>query len=881
MTVARDNATEGSLSKRRYGWLSAALTEGAEIITASRRLARDLTIAYGEHQQAAGKAAWLTPSIYFWQDWLSLKLASANDPAALPRRLDPLSSAIIWERCLRRRMPDGLLNFPGIVRQAALAWQRLNDWNLPVASALSAAGNQDERLFARAAADYRDMLDDGDWLDLAGMPAMVATLIRQRGCEVPSVVRLAGFDRLHPAVAAVVGALESVDCQVIVGDETTRATSVAVASFERLEAELRTAGAWARVLLQQNPGARVAIVCPALETRAQDIGRLVREGLVPGWQFADGGHRLAVNVSYGQRLAEYPAIATVLLLMRWVQRGLAGRELSVLLRSQCIAGAGLAGRSRLELELRQHPDREWQAENFLAAFAGSEPAADARAFFEVAQKVAALHVSVNEKITPLACVAALDDLITAARWPGVQSLDSAEFQLVNRWRELLNEFARAELVLPVLSLSDAVRRITSLAAETIWQPETGQGIVQVLGTLEAAGLEFDALWISGLDTTQWPPPSKPSQLISNALQREHGMPDATPADTLAFTRRLLRRLVNAAGQCVLSWSQIREDGEVTASSLLDDIDARPYVGTGDPGWFARHIAASQAVAIESDDDVVPVGPREQVAGGAYTLQRQYEEPFSAFVYGRLGVRNIEAFRIGLAPSVRGIIIHNALHTLLAQRPSREELRAWSATEREQRIGSAADTALAAHTRHADAVTRRIIALERQRLRAVLHQFLETECRRDPFTVDNVECELNYERFGLRLGFRIDRIDRLADGRLLVIDYKTGAQKTFLRQTGELRDVQLVAYADALDAEVGGLVFINVDSREVGYRGVGGGWNAADEEGWSAKLDSWRSDVQTLVKSLAAGDVRVNLRQSAAEGRALGILSRLEELKRVR
>ena len=55
---------EAAQTRRRYTWLSSALdSEGAIVLTASRRLARELRNAHSEQQLAAGNTAWPTPAI--------------------------------------------------------------------------------------------------------------------------------------------------------------------------------------------------------------------------------------------------------------------------------------------------------------------------------------------------------------------------------------------------------------------------------------------------------------------------------------------------------------------------------------------------------------------------------------------------------------------------------------------------------------------------------------------------------------------------------------------------------------------------------------------------------------------------------------------------
>ena len=140
----------------------------------------------------------------------------------------------------------------------------------------------------------------------------------------------------------------------------------------------------------------------------------------------------------------------------------------------------------------------------------------------------------------------------------------------------------------------------------------------------------------------------------------------------------------------------------------------------------------------------------------------------------------------------------------------------------------------------------------------------------------VEKSVDYQASGVALGLRIDRLDRLEDGRLAIIDYKTGAARGFLNREGEPGDWQLVVYADALDEPVGALGLLNLDSRAIAYRGVGGEWTPVDN--WDETLERWRKVVHRALQEFGRGDVRINTRQSISDGRQLSLLSRLEELR---
>jgi probable DNA repair protein len=589
-----------------------------------------------------------------------------------------------------------------------------------------------------------------------------------------------------------------------------------------------------------------------------------------------------VNVSYGRRLAEYPLVAVALLWLSWACRGLSSRDVSVLLRTPFAGTADTDGRCRLEMRLRRMPDRNWRPGNLAAALSGREQSADALDWLRRAERVAAVESTRSTLDSPATWAGRIDQLLQDLGWPGEKPLDTAEFQLANRWRDLLNELSRLDIVQPRIDLAEAVARLSSFAADTIYQPETEKGMVQLLGTLEAAGLEFDNLWVCHLDARQWPPPAHPLPLVSRALQRKFRMPDATPADTLDFSRRVLERLAGSATNVTFSWPLTDQDLELEASPLLRHFVLRHGGQAEDPGWHAASLRGSAALDLATSDGVPAVRPGEKVGGGAATVQRQVTEPFSAFAYGRLGVRDLQPVQAGLPANVRGNIIHRALHHLFLDKPSSRDIAAWS-NGVDDRIERAVDAALARHIRFADGVLLRLLAIERKRLRELLRRFIEAEMQRQEFQILSVEESVGLLRYGVDLDLRVDRIDRLADGTLLIIDYKTGAVKTLLTRDGDPKELQLVVYALAIDAEVGGLALINIDSRAIIYKGAGGSldWDRFPPELWPTRLGGWKKIVDNALAQLAAGDVRLNTAQTALESRRLNVLSRIEEIKRGR
>jgi len=859
-----------------YDWLTDALRDSSQIVTASRRLARQLATEYGQQQQASGNLAWQSPAVYAWQDWMTALLGSAEGSDALPTRINTHQSRVLWERCLRREINDPLLNVSMLVRQSRDAWTRLREFLVPLDECERAAQGKDQRIFARAAASYVSILSRENWIDEASIADLVTNLVRSGRIELPPRLTVAGFDRVVPQVSRLLEVASNAGAAVEHRQEADNSARGKLLNFENTDAELRAAGAWCRQVLQQDPHQRVAVVVTDLEQDAERHSRLVREGLSPGWQWGGERYRAAVNVSYGRKLSEYPACAIALLLLRWLHSELTSREVSLLLRTTVTGKRDLGGRSRLELHLRRLPDRRWTPAMLLREFESREKSADAGDWLARLEALDKLRAELPRRESPSVWAVLFDTILNQFNWPGDDSLGSAAFQLVNRWRELLNDLARLELVSPTLTAAEALGRLMTMAGETVFQPEVEGTLVQLLGPLEAAGMEFDQIWISGLSSASWPPPGRPLALVSRNLQRSHGLPDAEPQDTLDYARRVLRRLAASAPVYACSYSLTDGDAQQTATGLLAEYDLGTDAIVTDPGWHAATVVATAETGVAQSDPVPSVTDDEQVSGGAASLQRQLEEPFSAFVMGRLGVRTLQVISQGLVASFRGNLIHDALYRLYRGLPAQAEIAAWDQDETSRRIETAADGAFSRHERNADVVLRALLQLEKRRVCNLLQRVVALDRSRESFRVAAVEQSLAATIEGIRLNIRVDRIDQLADGELVILDYKTGMRKQFLAGDGEPRDIQLVVYASAVIDPVSDLGLVNVDSRAVDIDGAGR--TITPDVDWNSALTEWREQVEAGAVEMHRGDVRLYGLHGLQAARPLALLSRVREIR---
>lgn len=861
-----------------YDWLNDALASTSScVVTANRRLSRALHAAYNERQIQSGQTAWRRPQIYSWAEWLAILAEQAPASAAAAARINGQQSRVLWEQCLRQDIDDPLINISSLARLCRDTWLRLNQWCVPLAECQSRATGQDQRIFARAAGRYQSELERNGWTDEALLPARIATYIAAEPFEVSATLTMAGFDRVTPQVQKIVDAMieRGTRLHMISTQSTHKGT---LQRYDNPEDELRAAGHWAREHLQREPQLKLAIVVNDLEQDAQRTSRILRDGFVPGWQYAPRNVAAALNVSYGRKLSDYPPVHVAHLFFRWLSDELLGEDLSVLLRSPFFGRSELYGRARLELRLREWPDRRWSRGLLLAALqkAGErDEDGDGADWLQRVSRVGEALAEVPERQTPSQWAEFFDDALKTLNWPGDGPLASDDFQLVNRWRDLLNEFSRLGLVSPSMTIREAASRLASISSESIFQPESGKPVLSVLGVLEAAGMEFDKLWVTGLNAGSWPAASRPLPLISRELQSDYGMPDANPTDTVAYAERVLQRLDGSADDVCFSYPALIGDAEQLPAALISELVLDEV--RNEKSEFRWHAATlMNAVKIEDVPDRVPaVKPGETIAGGAATINRQCSDPFSAFAYGRLGIRWLPAFVGGIAANIRGSLIHDALYFLYKDCPSQQAIIQWTDEQLTARILKAVDAAFARQFRFADDVLKRLLRLEQQRTSVLLRDVVNIDRDRESFSVFSVENSATPTINGATFSLRCDRIDLLSDQSLAIFDYKTGRTRKFLVR-GEPDDLQLVVYALAMEKHVAALALFNVDSKCTSIDGAGPALRPTDD--WDLKLNEWKQQVRLAAGQIAAGDARLNIQQNARDARPLSILSRYGELR---
>lgn len=682
-------------------------------------------------------------------------------------------------------------------------------------------------------------------------------------------VVLYAFDDLAPAYAGLMGAVEGAGVSVeFVGDLGVADRAVSVGLPDKADQYL-AAARWAAAKLAEHPAARIGVVCPELAKDREVVLDSFARVLEPA--FLDpsvGRYTLPFNISAGVPLSVVPVIRAAINILAMGNRRISVDAMSSILLSPFIGGSvtELDGRMAFDAVLRSRVASSISVMEALSFAKGVD------GFAGLAAKYAAASMDATGSLRPSQWAVHFSNLLAAMGWPGERELDSQEFQAVGHWNEQLDALASLDGIIPACGIGEAMDLLSRLCARTVFQPETCDSPIQILGVLEAAGLGFDHLWIADMNDDVWPQAAKPTPLLPYSMQRDRKMPHGSAERELEYGRAILARLMGCSADVVLSYAVASDDREMRRSPLLACIEDVP-VSDIEMAEYVRHIdAAAAAFTVVSDVDRIPAfggGEPVLVRGGVGVLEAQAKCPFQAAAKYRLGAVAARTAVLGLSYAERGIVIHDALEHFWQQAKSQQALLEMSSEEVAELIDASIGVAFTKLKAKRADIGSRLLDLERDRLRGLLAEWVQVEMSRAPFRVVGMEAAEEVVIGGLKMLVRRDRVDELSDGRTVSVEYKTGAFGLGRWGGARPESSQTPIYI-ASDKKAAGAVIGLVKKGEARLMG----FSSEDDiiasdiktparnryglpEGWDDLRDHWSDAMERLAHEFCSGTILID------------------------
>ncbi len=797
-------------------------------------------------------------SIGEWLERLYDELQRENP--RLPYRLTVHEEAAIWEDIIgESSLGRNLLNRTGTARLARDAWILSTQWKL--SRPLPTQETEDTLAYSEWVEVYEQRCLEKHWVDSATFVDRIIDLVAEPIIPFPSFLTLVGFLELTPQLEILLTEIKALGVSVEFTTLVREPGNLSCVLVKDKADEFRMAAKMAKVWQGKRSDAVIGIVVPELERDRQTVVRVMEEEFLPE----------SFNIAAPLPLVRYPLIENALLGLTLMKGYHPLEKWSRFLRSPFWGElqAEQMGRAALDVLIRKDAEEVLAVEDVIRHCEAMEPLHSKIVTLSGVKRLGqllALKSKAEGKQLARQWSLYFQEMLGMIGWPGERVLTEEETQIKRQWDRLLKDYESMESVLEAHQYGEAVLQLNRLAGTISFSPEKSPANIQVLGLLEAIGIPFDFLWVTGLNRETWPKEPSPNPFIPLALQRDKGVSRSGAERELQMAKKYTEYLCRGAAQVIFSVPSILETGEGHISPLLADVPEVTVDDLGLSGAYSYIETWGRILAVNYDQQerAPKVSEAEKTLGGTHLLKLQSLCPFRAFAEGRLQALPLPTASFGLTASERGEVVHKVLEYFWQDIDNLTELLAVS--DLDQKLKNVIGRVIGSLEKcHVNTLTPDYWDLERQRIFWLVSRLLEHEKERPYFEVVSREKNSVVELKGLKIKIRIDRVDRLASQDEILIDYKTGETNVGDWFGARPRDPQLPFYCVTREPKPVGIAFAVVRPETVAFKGVAKDKevlvglksleqtkHVGSEEHWGEQCEVWGKTLETLAENFREG-----------------------------
>lgn len=827
------------------------------VLTPNSRLSR--TLKQDISHKALPLSSWLM-SLY--QDLLF-------EVDQCPTLLSPDQELLIWQNIISQS-PFGqqLLQVETTAKAAMQAYAQLRSWCVSLTDLAAHCFSLDTKAFQQWAHEFEQHTHTEQSLSQACLIDWIIEHINTS--YVPQQLTLINFDDITPQTQKLLNRLSDLGCKLDQQQITLKNQTEAVITTNDLQTEIITMARWAKAMHQQNPTAKIQCIVPNLTQIRPEIQRCFAEVFSPAAQFNPEYTQAIYNISGGYALSSAPIIHCALQLLNLNAYKIDYQQLSSLLTTAFINGFTIEAQNRAyaDKQFRNFDETKLSWRLILKQLEKHWAEALPNLLQQCSQWHELRH-KLPKKQTLLQWRDSFYQLLTSIGWPGERTLNSREHQEVNRFYKLLNQLPSLLNNERTFNYQEVLRLLQQLCNNTVFEIETEDGPIQVLGLLEAAGITADYCWFMHLDDKTWPEAAKPNPLLPYQLQQTLNMPHSSAQRELDYCQTMQQRLKKSCSHIIYSYHQYDGDKQLFISPLIKHTIQIEQVAQCDYTPIIMQITNSAQCHYVDDQQAPAITKNENVPGGTQIFKNQAACPFRAFATHRLHAQGLTTPSIGLDAAQRGSLLHSCLDNVWATLKTQAGLlncdNEQLAQIIEQAIAKAFDDCFPYQS---NKITLIFKQLEFKRLTLLLQQWLEHEKQRPAFKVVAHEKQRRAEFHGLNIKLKIDRIDQLDNGERLLIDYKTSKTNVENWYGSRPREPQLPLYSviendiDAIcfaQVRIDELKFNGISANDTYIRGINSLANVKDDipETWQQLQQQWHTVLQQLAQDFLNGNAVVD------------------------
>jgi len=916
------------------------------IICSSARQSRFVQNESDRRNSDLGEFCWENSVVLPWNQWLQKIYAAyilyqvlspkkiVNDQSIQKLKLlDEFQEKLLLDKIIEDELENqfqwNALQRENLTNQIVSAWKVFNQWNFKFGVKESFDSEffstQETKIFYQVILRYQNFCEKSQYLSPCQLASFLIQNLDQNSFKclpelLANKVYFYGFDEWTPQQQSFLSKLSQIGCEIqpchlSIEKNTQFEAKCTLYQCASQAVEWRHAAQWARELAETNPGAKIAVVIPNLANVLTEVSNSFQNCFMPKSQLqAEEAVACGFNVSMGTPLIYQPVVCSSL---RWL---LALQGLDIDNWVELITDLYSEGGTQ---EIWQRQSLAFSLRNLVASKKhGKTPIAIKQVLDQIAKLNIDLPLLLVKKLRAIQQIVhssqannfrvktkqeknndycfTLNKKASASEWIewvstflftnsllDLQKLSSIDYQAYQQWNTQLTQMVILDSLFPLMTFSQFIHFFQQRLKLTIFQAESAPANVQVLGLFEAIGLPFDYMLVTGMDENSMPAPISPTPWLPISLQKKYSMPGSSSQKELEFSQKLLLGFEQLSKQ--IHYSYVMADGETRreCSPLCHSSDQTINLEIKSDSYWQINQSHGQSLLETQwvDQQGIPLQKQTgdeffRVKNGVSLLKDQALCPFKAYATHRLQAKSTDEISLGIDPRERGNFIHKVLETFWHRVGDQAHLLQLDESELVDLISEITQQVI--HGANQKDV---LLNYEYARTISLVLKTLEHDKNRPPFKQVDVEQQQDLTISQLKFTVRLDRVDQLSDGKLLLIDYKTGSASVNGWEGERVEEPQLPLYAQLLEQEVAAIAFVIIKMDECRYLGYGESdveitgvkLDKKKQKSWQEYLQDWKRNLEMVAQEYALGVATVTPTKNACTYCELPHLCRIKLL----
>lgn len=385
---------------------------------------------------------------------------------------------------------------------------------------------------------------------------------------------------------------------------------------------------------------------------------------------------------------------------------------------------------------------------------------------------------------------------------GIQEVSQREYLriIVDEIAKVMRSIAGCDIDIPVEVFISLLRK----HIQTLTIPYEGEPVegVQIMGILETRNIDFKNVIILSMTDATFPGDStdKPS-FIPYGLRLAYGMPTHKEQEAMYayYFYRLIQR-AERVDMLYCSRANHKSTGERSRYIYQLEYESRYDILKRSVG-VDLGVDEPQTISIAKDEKIMKILERYLVAGGKYSLSptalyKYVECPLKFYLSVIARLNAPDELEDTIDPLTLGNILHGAMEELYGDICNIDTPHAEIAAKRDRSVVEpAVDRAIRSLLRYKEGASSEDFSGDTLLVRDIITKYIingvmRYDLTRNGFQIDSLESDDILVRYPIsdgrkvNLSGRADRIDRLSNGMLQVIDYKSSKRHHLVYQGAE-------------------------------------------------------------------------------------------------